>query len=275
MSEKSSKKLIHKILSQIKPELSNSSFYNDEFMPVFKKTMQELGNRKIEHIVCYGLGSFHNGTEIASRYQLALLLLIYEYLTSNDSPIKGAIDIYDPSFEELDLMALSAFPAVKFNIIQQNEYCARRVKPTVENHMTLFYMPHLDKHFYNNILGANWYKDSIKALLVLGNSFQTMIDNEIISICKTKLYYINLLVNNFNRSKSFSTETSTKEEATALNELVVEINNIDHSDIFNNFAFHFINEAWLYVNKDKFEQHRKQGWEFDAGINSDNDWPDD
>lgn len=272
MSNKSSKKLAHKILGQHVPKLRESIFYKRDFLPSLENTLSSLGSRKIEHIICYGLGSFHGGTETASRYQLALLILIHEELIKLKSPLENVIDIFDPAFEELDIEALKSFSNIKFQLIEKNEYCAHKIDSESLNHVTLIYMPRLDKYLYNNLLGANWCEENIRKLVVLGNSFQTMIDFEISATCKSELYYLNLLVTNFATSDaklrkrqqtSGDNHSGLSENAksTALIELKVEISDTDYEDVFNNLAFDFISESWLLDNKNKIENHRLKEWE--------------
>lgn len=264
------------------PELKESIFYKQDFRPVLVKIIEQLDTRAIERIICYGLGSFHNGTEVASRYQLALLLLIYDELVSFKAPIRNVIEIFDPSFEPKDLETLKTFSRVKFHIIDANEHCARKIEGHGHKHTTLVYMPHLDKHFYNNLLGTNWYVGCLDRLVVLGNSFRTMVEYETRTACRTKLYYINLLVNNFNlcdnrsvqrdgpRNRITNPEDST--EPRALIELLIESKDNEYWEIFNNFAFHYLSEPWLSANKYKIEQHRLVGWEKVISTDPDSEW---
>lgn len=186
--------ILDTINGPLKAELANSDFYQLSFKPLVDECLRKLGERKIERIICYGLGSFHCAIEKSSRTQLAVLILLYEYLIEQGSPIEPVIEIYDPNFEEKDRETLSRFIRPKFKLIPNNESCSRKIQSTNLNRCTLFYMIHLDKIFYNNLLGANWGANELKMLVVLGNSFNEMIENEVAIKARRKLNYLNLLV---------------------------------------------------------------------------------
>lgn len=236
------KKLRDKLV-KFATDLKETNFYQLEFISILKKSLTILSDRKIEKIVCYGLGSFCDGVDTTSRYQLALLLLIFEYLDVEDylSPV---IDIYDPSFSQLDKDTLSSFTRPQFNLIEENEYCAREISTSAPTRCALIYMPHLDKFLYNNLLGANWTKENLYKLVILGNSFQEMIDNETKHIRKNQLHYMDQLVINKG----------------ALMELTIDDRPFKHWDIFNSLSFHLISEDWILKNSTKIQQCRIINW---------------
>lgn len=237
------RKLRDKILGKFVAELKQTTFYQSEFLNTLNNCLNNLGKRRINQIVCYGLGSFCDGIDTAPRYQLALLLLTYEHLALN-SDLSPVIEIYDPSFAQMDKDTLLTFTRPRFNLLEENEHCGRELSVTESDGCVLIYMPHLDKYLYNNLLGVNWTTEKLKKLVVLGNSFQEMIDNETQLICKTQLYYLNQLVNNEG----------------ALVELSVDDRSFEHSDIFNSMAFHLTNEDWLAKNSPTIRQIRIPNW---------------
>lgn len=236
------RKLRDKIIGKFVNELRQTIFYQSEFAKTLDRCLEKIVDRKLNQIVCYGLGSFCDGIDAAPRYQLALLILTYEYLNSR-ADLNPTIEIFDPSFAQLDKDTLLAFTQPRFNLIEDNEHCAREISVS-HNGCVLMYMPHLDKYLYNNLLGANWTSERLKKLIVLGNSFREMIDNEMQRVCKTHLYYLDQLVRNDG----------------ALVELAVDDSSFEHSDIFNSMALHLIDENWLINNSPVIRQTRLPNW---------------
>lgn len=284
-----SRRIYEKIANDVKFQLKQSHFYQEKFLVSMNRCLGS--HRKIENIICYGLGSFHNGVDIVSRYQLALLLLIYDHLLGSGNPINEQIDVYDPSFEDLDKETLKCFSGPRFNILEQNEYCGRDLAQcgSGSNHSTLIYMPHLDKYLYNNLLGSNWFVGNMKKLVILGNSFQEMIDNEIPSKCRSELYYINALVTNFELDSPMGQNSKKRKkildkkshqigpdyEAKALVEIKIDDSIFEHGDIFNNLAFHSISQRWLEENSSKLDSSRLNNWDLATPpvTDDDTDWP--
>lgn len=269
MTQSKPKKLRDKIIGTFVNQLKESQFYTNDFLASLDKCIKSFGGRRqINSIVCYGLGSFCNGVDIAPRYQLALLILLYQQLIDFGMELSDVIEVFDPSFEPLDHATLLSFRNPKFALITKNEYCARKLycdDTNPNNKVTLVYMPHLDKYFYNNLLGANWSQNGLGSLLVLGNSFQEMIDSEIISSkLKSELYYINMLVSRFEAIENrnvLSDRESTEEIREALVEINIDDSSFEHSDIFNNLAFHLIDDIWLQNNNTKVHRSRQKGWQ--------------
>lgn len=265
------KRIREKITKNYVDILRSSNYFQLDFKSSLNQCLNRIEGR-ISSIICYGLGSFCDGVQIASRYQLALLILIHEYLVQANLLNNLVIDIYDPSFEEDDKATLISFKNPPFKIIPINEHCSR-VFSSTDN--TLIYMPHLDKHLYNNLIGSNWNSDTLKRMLVLGNSFREMVECETESSCKTNLYYIYKLVSNF---KEFSKEVelrrgkklkrklkSSREEdlmnqQAALIEIPVDDSTFDHQNIFNSLSFHLVCNNWIEKNVEKLKDSILRGW---------------
>lgn len=270
------RKLREKIIG-LSGQLKESNFYQIDFISSFNRCLTQLGDRKIHQIICYGLGSFCDGIDVTSRYQLALLLLMYEFLLChpNSNEVDPVIEIYDPSFNELDVATLTSFFKPKFKLIVENEYCGRRLDSTKKNSCILIYMPHLDKYLYNNLIGVNWDVENLSRLVILGNSFREMIDSETSLKCEQELYYMNLLVRNFKNQgggsgsiKKKKDDSSSKEKSDqviessqeSLIEISIDDNSFDHSDIFNSLSFQFLNSSWLKCNHRKIQQNYLMDW---------------
>lgn len=293
---KRNRKLRDKILGTFVTDLRQSSFFQIDFKSTINDCIKALDGRLIKKIVCYGLGSFSNGVELNSRYQLALLLLLHEHLVELDHPVEPVIEVYDPSFDSVDSETLLSFTNPKFSLIEENESCARSLggeAPCSSESLldkprcTLFYMPHLDKYLYNNLLGINWTNEQLARLVILGNSFREMIHNEPLSSCKLQLFYMYQLVHNFKensnkdsggskRKRRKSNPSGFQEIRTSSTTITKAINvstttealiehsindqSFDHFGIFNSLSFHIINGQWLDNNKLTIQQHRLPSW---------------
>lgn len=134
---------------------------------------------QITTIVCYGIGSFVDS--VTSRFQLALALLLKEWLHCDE------MSLFDPCLSSHE----KNFLCGKLNclVIEANEEC-RRAVDTLPAGKTLFFMPHLDKPFFNNLLWSNWRRSSLEKLLILGNSFNEMRDFMPTRTFKTEYLYI-------------------------------------------------------------------------------------
>uniref|UniRef100_A0A8D0GRP6 SRR1 domain containing n=1 Tax=Sphenodon punctatus TaxID=8508 RepID=A0A8D0GRP6_SPHPU len=108
--------------------------------------------------VCYGLGNFSSC--VASRYQLAFLLLLLEKL---QIPRRQCY-IFDPLFSDLETAVLNDLGVTP---LFENEEGKRHVfKPTI------FYMIHCGKALYNNLLWRNWSTETLSKVIIIGNSFK-------------------------------------------------------------------------------------------------------
>lgn len=191
------------IIDHFSEQLANSDYYKISFLSALKRCTRALEEqqRKISKIVCYGLGSFSDSIHPYPKYQLALLLLLCKQLDS--FILDRTILIFDPAFVQEDIKLLESYDEPNFLLIPDNEYCARGVDNHEEagDSFTFFFMPHLHKFFYNNLIGANWSKDQVGRLIVFGNSFGSMIDNELFVSVLEKLKFLDYAVNGFSKVK--------------------------------------------------------------------------
>jgi len=164
---------------KLKLALSNliESFFQESTSP----------NRSI-NIFCYGLGSIDD--QFSSRYQFALLLLIvdeFKEMTSNlDTSCShvglkvNSVELYDPVFTQTDKKLLEEVYSFKVESI--NTKCMKQIDLLSDANadnavLNLFYMPHCGKALYNNLLFSNWSINNLNKLMILGNSFNTMVLN--------------------------------------------------------------------------------------------------
>ncbi|GAB6025401.1 hypothetical protein CHUAL_011146 [Chamberlinius hualienensis] len=160
---------------------------------------------KFHTLICYGLGNFSSC--IIARYQLALFLCLIE-----DSGGEGLL--YDPAFSIEEATILTK---LQCGVIGNNEEGKRCVKIP-----TLFYMPHCAKELYNNLLWANW-SPSLSNLVILGNSFNHMMDN---------LPY-----------RQFHNNWNYISKAVPLVEEFGIFNSFRYNDIFNDTAIHIFSKS--------------------------------
>ncbi|XP_076346926.1 SRR1-like protein [Tachypleus tridentatus] len=171
------------------------------------------------HIVCYGLGNF--SCCVSSQYQLALLLGLKASFNVDN------VLVYDPVFSSSEIQLLKKTGC---EVIIKNEEGKRSVKTK-----TLFYMPHCGKPLYNSVLWANWSPDQLPLVVILGNSFNTMMCNTPVKWLKDSVPYIVKVL-------PFKQETIIK-------------NDFRISDIFNDIAVHSFNrEELLQVLSEFWEE---------------------
>lgn len=269
------KRMKSRITGPLCDDLKASSFYDLEFKPALEKCIRLLGDREIEQIICYGLGEFVTGWLVEdSRYQLALLILMYQELKELGAPIKSYIEIYDPNFTEEDITVLSSFDCPRFKIIKENEQCARKIATSSQDRCALVYMPHMTRECYNNLLGANWSEEGLSKLVILGNHFSSMNDDMIDSSYRRNFHYLNQLVENFPKDEKLSKsrkrgkrlasrQTDKKQEDCQVGRALIELavdNDKDYDGIFFCLAFHLLDKSWLRNNASKIEESRIKDW---------------
>ncbi|XP_068422452.1 SRR1-like protein isoform X2 [Clinocottus analis] len=126
--------------------------------------------------VCYGLGSFSSC--VSARFQLAMLLLLLE---AEQIPLKDC-SVYDPAFSTGERTVLSE---LGLTVLKENEEGKCLVtKPT------LFYLMHCGKALYNNLLWKNWSVQRLPLMIIIGNSFNGMMDRTLEREFKRDYSYI-------------------------------------------------------------------------------------
>lgn len=250
-------KIADKISITLLDEIKESNFYRYTVLNALEQCISALEPRQVKQVICYGLGRFHGGLELSSRYQLAFLIQLFRELRNRMPGIRSVIEIYDPCFEKSDRDTLELFREPRFKLIDKNEHCARILNHDKNsNDATLVFMPHLDKHLYNNLIGANWTPDSLSQLVVLGNSFNEMVSYELLSRRKTNLYYLDKLVSNLE-----GTSNKAKGNSQALVEIAVDdSSSFSLAGIFNSLAFHLVCSKWVARNGALIIETRIPGW---------------
>ena len=155
--------LIINNIKQCKVELQGSLFYKEVLSTMSHILSENFANSEkftcveFQDFVCYGIGRISECP--ASRYQFALLLLLWEHFKPS-----GKCYAYDPVFGNLDREIVENF---EMQLIPRNEEAKRKV-----SQKTLFFVPHGGKPLYNNILWANW-GTCLENVIIFGNSFDS------------------------------------------------------------------------------------------------------
>lgn len=141
------------------------------------------GLSRFFQIIIYGIGPFtlcH-----VSRSQLAFIIRLISVLKDDGTHVL----VYDPVLSNTDYEILKT--NFGFERIPQNEECRRRVTSCPEK--SLFFMPHLDKSLYNNLLWSNW-SINMSNVVILGNSFHGMKDRISDRIFRAEYPYIDFVL---------------------------------------------------------------------------------
>lgn len=135
---------------------------------LFDSVRKLRSSMKFHSLVCYGLGSPVSCHE--SRCQVALIVGLRSKLMEAIECHSMSCHVFDPVLSKDEYNFLEE--CFGLHAIGVNEECTR-----LADEATLFFMPHLDTHFYNNLLKANWRLDRLKNVFILGNSFRYITDN--------------------------------------------------------------------------------------------------
>ncbi|KAJ1719715.1 hypothetical protein LPJ53_005573 [Coemansia erecta] len=114
-----------------------------------------LGSLCPAEIVCFGVGS-PTGSQ-ASQWQITLVLEIQDAL----KPIR--VSAYDPVVTDADRRMLDR---LDIEVLTENEEGRR-----VARERTLFFMPHCEQFLYENLVAANWTRETLEKVVVVGNRF--------------------------------------------------------------------------------------------------------
>lgn len=163
---------------------------------------REIGQQEIKEIICLGIGRISSC--YIAKYQLSFISAIKEIFRVPD------LKFFDPVLSSGDKQILETF---QYEVLTENtegKYSAQ--------HPTIFYLPHCPKQITNNLLFSNWNHDNIRNLILICNSFKSVIETTPERFLRPNAHYI-LEINPY------------------VNESEIE-NNFRFSDIFNDFSLH-------------------------------------
>ncbi|CAE1147978.1 SRR1-like protein [Acanthosepion pharaonis] len=129
-------------------------------------------------LVIYGIGNFAEC--IIARYQLALMLALQNTLKLPGSRVL----VFDP---KLSAVEKSAIRELGFSLISHNEEGKHR---GTDKQWTLFFMPHCGKALCNNLLWANWSAQQLSNIIIIGNSFSSLVERTPDRLLKRYYFYI-------------------------------------------------------------------------------------
>lgn len=134
-------------------EISKSQLFKE----VEKALIQQ---ERPQQIICFGLGSLGS---FISQFQLALGLRL-------QSLAAGCNSIYtDPCFSDSDVTVLTHFGVEIGSKNLEGKFSADA------SYVTLFYLPHCPKQLVNNLLWANFCHQRLTKVILLTNSFHTIV----------------------------------------------------------------------------------------------------
>ncbi|GFO38778.1 srr1-like protein [Plakobranchus ocellatus] len=183
----------------------------------YARAEQEDAQAKVEtrrdvYILSYGIGNFISC--LIARYQLAFLLALRDRLGAECT----ACEVFDPVFTSHERSVLKTFNCV---LSSQNEEGKRLCSVR-----TIAFLPHCGKALYNNLLWRNAASpncDSLFNLLLIGNSFQHMVE-------RTPSRQLQKTANFVQQLQPY------------IREIQVD-NNFTHKDIFNDLAIHWFHPS--------------------------------
>uniref|UniRef100_A0A182QY20 SRR1-like domain-containing protein n=1 Tax=Anopheles farauti TaxID=69004 RepID=A0A182QY20_9DIPT len=161
----------------------------------------------VENVVCLGLGSFHECT--IARYQLAFIRCL-----RNEAKLTVGTKFFDPVFNraEIDILQTLGETVLEENL--EGKYCADR--------KTLFFLPHCPKQIVNNLLWKNWHPKRLANVVLLCNSFSSVVNNNPERLLRNSAGYILRAVDLFQEKPV--------------------TNNFRFGDIFNDTSLHYLKE---------------------------------
>lgn len=146
-----------------------------------KKLFELLNDKEIiktgddRELVCFGLGSL---SSYISRHQLALGLVLAKELKV------VSVKYSDPCFSVEDTQVLED---LGIRIITENlegKYLCD------ESYVTIFYLPHCPKQLVNNLLWRNWKSSLLAKIILITNSFETILERTSSRLLENSAGYI-------------------------------------------------------------------------------------
>lgn len=144
----------HEILRE-KIESSIMTMY-----PCFDKLSEQVQNRQIEKMICLGIGD--PCKSMAARIQLSFITRLCKRAGVSNILFSDPV-VCDKCIEVIEEMGLT--------VDREDKLGQYNFSPT-----TAFFMPHCPRFLYHNLLAANWSRDAMSSLFVIGNSFKMYSD---------------------------------------------------------------------------------------------------
>lgn len=163
-------KCIKKLENYKSQELEHSEFIEK----VLKQLEEVFKERKVKEVICLGIGRVSEDT--ISKYQLLFILIVQEKFKIDK------IKFYDPVLDENDRKVLSHFGCEVLTENTEGKYKAEEP--------TLYYLPHCPKQITNNLLYSNWNTKALKNLVLICNSFKSIIESTPERLLRPNAHYL-------------------------------------------------------------------------------------
>lgn len=194
---------------------------NSEFLQQSIELLRTaIKERDVKEIICLGIGRIAECS--IAKHQLAFISVISKQLSIPD------IKFFDPV---LSVHENNFLESLNYKVLSENTE-----GKYLTTHPTLFYLPHCPKQITNNLLFTNWKPENIENLLLICNSFKSIIETTPERFLRPNAHYI-LEINQ------------------ATDELEIK-NNFIFSDIFNDFAIHAFPREKVSSLPDEFWENK-------------------
>jgi hypothetical protein len=133
------------------------------------------------NIVSYGIGSF--GRTSASMYQLCALCELCARLPTTAGISVHSCVVTDPVFSADERRFIDRCGHIAGRVNDR----ATSVACSASRTATVYYMPHCGKPMYNNVLWANWHRERLSRIVIIGNTLSNLMN---VDAETTELVYI-------------------------------------------------------------------------------------
>ncbi|XP_052902614.1 SRR1-like protein [Anopheles moucheti] len=195
-------------------QTAESDISQSEFFRECLETIQPVLTG-VETIVCLGLGNFHDC--ITARYQLAFIRCLRQ-----QTNLDVRAQFFDPVFSRSELETLRALEEIVLHENLEGKYIA--------DHKTLFFLPHCPKQIVNNLLWKNWDPRLLANVVLICNSFSTVVNNNPDRLLRLNAGYIL-------RAAHLYREVPLR-------------NSFRFTDIFNDTSLHYLRDSALNTQTD-------------------------
>uniref|UniRef100_A0A182MFH0 SRR1-like domain-containing protein n=1 Tax=Anopheles culicifacies TaxID=139723 RepID=A0A182MFH0_9DIPT len=212
------------IITQL--QTAESDISRSEFFRECVETIQPvlIG---VENIICLGLGNFHEC--VIARYQLAFIRCLRK-----QTNLDVKVQYFDPVFSRAEIDTLHILGETVLHENLEGKYRAE--------HKTLFFLPHCPKQIVNNLLWKNWDAHRLANVVLLCNSFSTVVNNNPDRLLRHNAGYIL-------RAADLYREVPLR-------------NSFRFTDIFNDTSLHYLPDGavnshidWDCTEEPSYEQH--------------------
>ncbi|XP_053667454.1 SRR1-like protein [Anopheles marshallii] len=200
---------IIKQLQTAESDISQSEFFR-ECLEIIQPVL--IGT---ENIVCLGLGNFHECA--TARYQLAFIRCLRQ-----QTNLDIRAQFFDPVFSRSEVETLRTLGEIVLHDNLEGKYSADR--------RTLFFLPHCPKQIVNNLLWKNWDPRRLANVVLICNSFSTVVNNNPDRLLRVNAGYIL--------------------RAAYLYREVALRNSFRFTDIFNDTSLHYLRDSAPNVQTD-------------------------